>query len=362
MISLDNLEIKLKGFHLKNINLEVRDGEYYILLGPSGVGKTVIIETIAGLHKQRSGKIVIDGQDVSYSPPEMRQIAFVPQDVSLFPHLTVLENILFGMKIRKINPKVYKPLLDELIEVLQIDHRLAVFPLTLSGGEKQRAALARALITKPKILLLDEPMSALDPPIRRQLQKVLKEIYTHFGVTILQVTHDQEEAFILGDVISVMIDGAIIQTGKRNRLYFFPETRKIALFTGMENLFGGEIVGLDKKQKQIALNHNGVTFKAFYDRTIPKLPLFFGFRAEEVMIIKNDRSIPKDIADENLITAILKKVVEKGSSHTMEFEEATRHLPIIAEVPNYVYRKLHYTIGQEMKVFIRKKNICLMEN
>jgi len=362
LISLDNLEIKLKGFHLKNINLEVRDGEYYILLGPSGVGKTVIIETIAGLHKQRSGKIVIDGQDVSYSPPEMRQIAFVPQDVSLFPHLTVLENILFGMKIRKINPKVYKPLLDELIEVLQIDHRLAVFPLTLSGGEKQRAALARALITKPKILLLDEPMSALDPPIRRQLQKVLKEIYTHFGVTILQVTHDQEEAFILGDVISVMIDGAIIQTGKRNRLYFFPETRKIALFTGMENLFGGEIVGLDKKQKQIALNHNGVTFKAFYDRTIPKLPLFFGFRAEEVMIIKNDRSIPKDIADENLITAILKKVVEKGSSHTMEFEEATRHLPIIAEVPNYVYRKLHYTIGQEMKVFIRKKNICLMEN
>ena len=362
MITLENLEVKLKGFHLKNINLEVRDGEYYILLGPSGVGKTVIIETIAGLHKQRSGKIVIDGKDVSYSPPEMRQIAFVPQDVSLFPHLTVLENILFGMKIRKINPKVYKPLLDDLIEVLQIDHRLAVFPLTLSGGEKQRVALARALITKPKILLLDEPMSALDPPIRRQLQKVLKEIYIHFGVTILQVTHDQEEAFILGDIISVMMDGAVVQTGKRNRVYFFPETRKIALFTGMENLFGGEIVGLDEKQKQIALNHNGVTFKASYDRTIPKPPLFFGFRAEEVMIIKDDRPIPEDIADENLIVAILKKVIEKGSSHTMEFEEATRHLPIIAEVPNYVYRKLKYTIGQEMKVFIRKKNICLMEN
>jgi ABC-type sugar transport system ATPase subunit len=362
LITLENLEVKLKGFHLKNINLEVRDGEYYILLGPSGVGKTVIIETIAGLHKQRSGKIVIDGKDVSYSPPEMRQIAFVPQDVSLFPHLTVLENILFGMKIRKINQKVYKPLLDDLIEVLQINHRLAVFPLTLSGGEKQRVALARALITKPKILLLDEPMSALDPPIRRQLQKVLKEIYIHFGVTILQVTHDQEEAFILGDIISVMMDGAVIQTGKRNRVYFFPETKKIALFTGMENLFGGEIAGLDEKQKQIALNHNGVAFKAFYDRTIPKPPLFFGFRAEEVMIIKDDRPIPEDIADENLIVVILKKVIEKGSSHTMEFEEATRHLPIIAEVPNYVYRKLRYTIGQEMKVFIRKKNICLMEN
>jgi len=130
LITLENLEVKLKGFHLKNINLEVRDGEYYILLGPSGVGKTVIIETIAGLHKQRSGKIVIDGKDVSYSPPEMRQIAFVPQDVSLFPHLTVLENILFGMKIRKINQKVYKPLLNDLIEVLRliIDSRFSPLP------------------------------------------------------------------------------------------------------------------------------------------------------------------------------------------------------------------------------------------
>ena len=362
MITLENLEIKLKGFHLKNINLEVRDGEYYILLGPSGVGKTVIIETIAGLHKQRRGKIFIDGKDVSYSSPEMRQIAFVPQDVSLFPHLTVLENILFGMKIRKINPKAYKPLLDDLIEVLQIGHRLAVFPLTLSGGEKQRVALARALITKPKILLLDEPMSALDPPIRQQLQKVLKEIYIHFGVTILQVTHDQEEAFILGDIISVMMDGAVVQTGKRNRVYFFPETKKIALFTGMENLFEGDIIAVDEKQKQISLNHKGVIFKASYDRTIPRSPLFFGFRAEEVMIIKNDRPIPKEIADENLMVVILKKVIEKGSSHTMEFEDATGHLPIIAEVPNYVYRKLNYTIGQEMKVFVRKKNICFMEN
>jgi len=362
LITLENLEIKLKGFHLKNINLEVRDGEYYILLGPSGVGKTVIIETIAGLHKQRRGKIFIDGKDVSYSSPEMRQIAFVPQDVSLFPHLTVLENILFGMKIRKINPKAYKPLLDDLIEVLQIGHRLAVFPLTLSGGEKQRVALARALITKPKILLLDEPMSALDPPIRQQLQKVLKEIYIHFGVTILQVTHDQEEAFILGDIISVMMDGAVVQTGKRNRVYFFPETKKIALFTGMENLFEGDIIAVDEKQKQISLNHKGVIFKASYDRTIPRSPLFFGFRAEEVMIIKNDRPIPKEIADENLMVVILKKVIEKGSSHTMEFEDATGHLPIIAEVPNYVYRKLNYTIGQEMKVFVRKKNICFMEN
>jgi ABC-type Fe3+/spermidine/putrescine transport system ATPase subunit len=159
-----------------------------------------------------------------------------------------------------------------------------------------------------------------------------------------------------------MIDGAIVQTGKKNRVYFFPESKKIALFTGMENLFAGEIVKIDEKQNQILLNYNGAPFKAFYDRTIPKPPLFFGFRAEEVMIIRNDQPMPENIAEENLLTVILKKVVEKGPSHTMEFEEQVHHLPIVAEVPNYVYRDLNCRVGQEVKIFIRNKNICLMKD
>ena len=360
MITLENLEIKLKGFHLKNINLEVRNGEYYILLGPSGVGKTVIIETIAGLHRHAQGRILIDDKEVSFLPPEVRQIGFVPQDLSLFPHLTVFDNILFGAKIRRIHQRDYQSLLNDLIDVLQIGQRLTAFPTTLSGGEKQRVALARALIPKPKILLLDEPLSALDPPISRQLQRILKEIHTHFGVTILQVTHDQEEAFILGDVISIMMDGTIVQTGKKNRVYFFPETKKTALFTGMENLFEGEQWDLDEKEKLITLTHKGITYKAYYDRRIPSPPLFFGFRAEEVMIIKDDRPIPDEIKDENCFAVVLRNVVEKGASHTIEFEEVVHGLPIIAEVPNYIYRKLQYQLGQEMNIFIRKKNICLM--
>jgi len=359
LIAVENLEIRLKSFHLQSISLEVRSGEYYVLLGPSGVGKTVILETIAGLHKQLGGKIVIDGKNVSFSPPESRQIAFVPQDMALFPHLNVLENVLFGARIRGM--KTYQALLNDLLELLQISHRLTAFPATLSGGEKQRVALARALITKPKIILLDEPMSALDPPIRRHLQRTLKEIHKHFGVTILHVTHNQEEAFVLGDIISILMDGSIVQTGKRNRVYFFPETREIARFTGMENIFAGEVLGLDEQEKQITLSHNGVVFKAHYDRKTPKKEVSFGVRAEEVMIIKENRPIPKEIHDENLLSVMLRDVVEKGSSHTMEFEEAAHHFPIIAEVPNYVYRKLNYTIGQEMKLVIRRKNICIRE-
>jgi ABC-type Fe3+/spermidine/putrescine transport system ATPase subunit len=291
----------------------------------------------------------------------LRQIAFVPQDLSLFPHLTVLENILFGARIKGLSQGEYQSRLSDLIEVLQIGHRLSAFPRTLSGGEKQRVALARALLTKPKILLLDEPLSALDPPIRRQLQKVLKEIHSHFGVTTLQVTHDQEEAFILADVISVLMDGVIVQTGKRNRVYFYPENEKIAVFTGMENLFEGELVEIDEKASEVTLRNKSVVFKAAYDRKPPTSAVFFGFRAEEVMIIKEDRPIPEEIYGENVLSVTLKNVIEKGSSHTMEFEEEKHQFPVIAEVPNYVYRKLNYQVGQAMKVFIRKRNICLME-
>ena len=358
---VENLEIKLKDFQLKDINLEVRDGEYYILLGPSGAGKTVIVETIAGLHQQTQGEILVDGNDVSFFPPERRQIAFVPQDGALFPHLNVLDNILFGAQVRGLASKDYQSLLDDLIETLQIGHRLNAFPLTLSGGEKQRAALARGLITRPRVLLLDEPLSALDPPIRRQLQKVLKDIHSHFGVTILQVTHDQEEAFILGDIISILMDGAVLQTGKRNRVYFFPENRKIAQFTGMENLFEGEIISVNEAEREATLRHQDIIFKARYDRHLPPSPIVFGFRAEEVMLIKDDRPVRDEIQEENLFSVVLKGVIEKGSSHTMEFEEVHHRLPVIAEVPNYVYRKLNYQPGQEIKVFIRKKNICVME-
>lgn len=361
MIKVDDLEITLKNFHLQGISLEVRDGEYYVLLGPSGAGKTVLLETIAGLLKQRKGTIIVGGRDVSFASPESRKIAFVPQDLALFPHLSVMENILFGAKVRGIKPSDYEPLFDDLVGVLHLSQRLNAFPRTLSGGEKQRAALARALITKPEIILLDEPMSSLDPPIRRHLQRLLKEIHTHFGVTILHVTHDQEEAFILGDVISILMDGKIVQTGKRNRVYFFPESKDIALFTGMENIFRGRVTEIDSGESLARLSHSGVTFTARYDKPIPRQEVCFGVRAEEVMIIKEGRPLPRSVEEENVLPVILQRVIEKGSSHTMEFLETRGMFPVIAEVPNYVYRKLSCRIGQEMRVFIRKRNICIME-
>ncbi|MBW2147682.1 MAG: ATP-binding cassette domain-containing protein [Deltaproteobacteria bacterium] len=351
----------MKGFHLERINLEIHKGEYYVLLGPSGAGKTILLETLAGIHRQKSGKIYLNGKDVSTLPPESRGIGFVPQDLALFPHLSVLDNILFGVRVQGIPGKDYQALLDRLISKLQISERLMTMPRILSGGEKQRVALARALLTRPKILLLDEPLSSLDPPIRRELLELLKEIHRDFHVTTLHVTHDQEEAFILGDVISVLLDGKIEQTGKKNRVYFFPRTCRIAVFTGMENIFHGNVVHVDPAKKEVHILHKGLVFKAFYDKKIPQKQVYFGVRGEEVMIVKEHRPLLEKIKEENLFSVVLTRVIEKGWTHTLVFEELSNKIPFVAEVPNYVFRKLQYEAGQQKRIFIRRRNICFME-
>ncbi len=203
---------------------------------------------------------------------------------------------------------------------------------------------------------------SLDLPIRKELLVLLKEIHKHFGVTTLHVTHDQEEAFIPGDVVSVFIEGKIEQTGRRNRVYFFPRTRRIAVFTGMENIFDGEVVKIDPAKKEVHILHKGLVFKAMYDKKIPRGKLYFGVRAEEVMILKEHRLLPEKIKDENLFSVSVTRAIEKNFTHTLEFMELNSKIPFIAKIPNSVFRKLQCKIGQHKRIFIRKKNICLMED
>ncbi len=235
MLKLENVSKDWKEFRIRDVELEVERKEYFVLLGPSGAGKTLLLETIAGIHTPDSGRIYIDGIDVTELPPERRGVGYIPQNYALFPHMTVFENIAFGLKIRKL--KNFDETVRELAKILGIDHLLHRKPKTLSGGEQQRVAIARALAAQPKILLLDEPFSNLDVQIRSKLIEEMRRWRKEFGFTAIHVTHSFEEAFSLADRIGIMLDGRIVQIGKPNEVFLNPKGEDVARFLGYENIF-----------------------------------------------------------------------------------------------------------------------------
>ena len=245
MIEIKNLYVDLKDFKLQDINLSISEGEYFIILGPTGAGKTVLLESIAGLYPIKSGEIRLRGKEVTRLEPEKRGISIVYQDHALFPHLSVKDNIIFGLKLRKQPKPGIEAALDWIAELLGISHLLNRKPDTLSGGEQQKVALARALSIKPEVLLLDEPLSALDPETREGIQKELRQLHNHLKITTIHVTHDFEEAIALGDHIAVLGEGGIKQVGTPEQIFRQPNSEFIARFAMARNIFAGEVIGKD---------------------------------------------------------------------------------------------------------------------
>jgi len=213
MIEIKDLVVEFDGFSLGPLSLKIGKGEFFIILGPTGAGKTVLLETIAGLYRPSKGQILIEGEDLTSLPPERRGIGIVYQDYSLFPHLTARRNIEFGLRLKGMPKGERERRIQELAQLLGIGHLLDRYPPTLSGGEGQRVALARALAPRPRLLLLDEHLSALDPKIRERLAGELKRINRETGVTFIMVTHEIKEALVLGDRVALIRDGRIEQVG-----------------------------------------------------------------------------------------------------------------------------------------------------
>jgi molybdopterin-binding protein len=244
-LEVRDLWIDLKEFHLREINLDVFDGEYFVTLGPTGAGKTVLLETIAGLYQPRKGQVLLDGDDITALPPERRGIGIVYQDYMLFPHMDVARNIAFGLRQRGLDHKTVEKRVRALSHLLGIDHLLHRSPRTLSGGEQQRVSLARALVVEPRLLLLDEPLSALDPETREGLQRELARVHRELGTTTLHVTHDFEEAIALGERIAVLNNGRVVQVGSAEDIFRKPNSEFVARFVGVRNVFQGEIRAAD---------------------------------------------------------------------------------------------------------------------
>ncbi|MGK2849427.1 MAG: ABC transporter ATP-binding protein [Candidatus Limnocylindrales bacterium] len=236
-----------------HIDLEVNDGEFFSLLGPSGCGKTTTLRMIGGFEEPTSGLIELQGKDVTWLPPYQRNVNTVFQSYALFPHLTIFENVAFGLRRKKVKDSEIKARVTEMLALVELPGYERRKPTQISGGQAQRVALARALINRPAVLLLDEPLGALDLKLRRQMQVELKRIQQEVGITFIYVTHDQEEAMTMSDRIAVMNKGRYEQLGDPEGLYERPTTRFVAGFLGISNLLPGTVEGSDERYAAVRL-------------------------------------------------------------------------------------------------------------
>jgi len=236
MLQINNISKKLGNFSLKNINFEIEKDEYLVILGPTGTGKTVILELIAGRYEPDNGSIYFKNENLLDKNIEDRNIGFVYQDYVLFPHLTVSENIKFGAKIKNIDTETIDINFNKFVSFFNIKHLLDRFPSTLSGGEQQRVAIARALMISPDLFLLDEPLSALDPHTKNEFKKLLKQIHKELKTTTIHITHDFNEALYLADKIAVVNNGEVVQFGTPKEIFETPNSLFVAKFIGSKNI------------------------------------------------------------------------------------------------------------------------------
>ncbi len=296
-----NRDLRLEGLHkryangyvaVKSLDLVVPSGSFFALLGPSGCGKTTTLRMVAGLEEVTAGTIQIGQSDITHEKPYRRPVNTVFQNYALFPHLTIMENVEFGLKRKGVKDTGRQ--VKEILELTELEAQANKKPAQLSGGQQQRVALARALINRPEVLLLDEPLGALDMKLRRSMQIELKRIQSEVGITFVHVTHDQEEAMTMADIVAVMNGGEIEQMGSPYSLYTNPKTTFVANFLGRTNLIKGTVVGKEGSGAdavvKVDMYGKSVTIKAERDHTT-SAEGWIGIRPEKVVIQPQDKPV-----------------------------------------------------------------------
>jgi spermidine/putrescine transport system ATP-binding protein len=291
------------------LDLEVPDGQFFSLLGPSGCGKTTTLRMIGGFEQPTSGLIELQGADVTWLPPYRRNVNTVFQNYALFPHLTIFENVAFGLRRKKVPGAEIKSRVNEMLRLVELPGYENRRPTQISGGQAQRVALARALINRPAVLLLDEPLGALDLKLRKQMQVELKRIQQEVGITFIYVTHDQEEAMTMSDRIAVMNRGRFEQLGDPESLYERPATRFVAGFLGVSNLLAGRVDGGDGRYSACRLTDgSGIRIPRASNGTTD---IEVGVRPEKIRLHELNDSLP---AEHNVLDGIVRDASYLGVS------------------------------------------------
>jgi spermidine/putrescine transport system ATP-binding protein len=303
---------------LNSVSLEIKKGEFFSLLGPSGCGKTTLLRIIAGFEHPDEGTVTLDGADVLPLPPNRRQANTVFQNYALFPHLTVFENVAFSLRIKHAQGKDIPGRVNEYLKLVQLENHAQKKPSQLSGGQKQRVAIARALINEPRVLLLDEPLSALDAKLRQHMLIELDQIHDKIGITFIYVTHDQQEALSVSDRLAVMDQGNVLQTGTPHEIYESPATDFVARFIGETNLFDASVVKVETITQS-----GGAEYLAELDipdlgrikvTTVDEIKagqrVSFTVRPEKIVISKEKPSTKRE--DINLFSGIVDEPIYSG--------------------------------------------------
>jgi iron(III) transport system ATP-binding protein len=294
------------------VNLEVKEGELVTLLGPSGCGKTTALRMISGFELPTSGKIFIDGEEVTTTPPNQRPTTMVFQNYALFPHMTVYQNIAYGLKIHREKEKNIRERTEAIMDLVGLKGLNNRSPAQLSGGQQQRVSLARSLIMEPKVLLLDEPLSNLDAKMRVSTRLEIRKLQQRIGITSIYVTHDQEEAMALSDRVVIMRYGQIQQIGTPQEIYTHPVNYFVADFIGKANFLGGRVVNI-MSQNEIEVDIKGVKYKVYMSKNTFS-------EGDRILLIIRPESVELEPKKSDAITGIISQVIYLGSRMVYEIE------------------------------------------
>jgi ABC-type sugar transport system ATPase subunit len=351
MIHVENLTFSIGDFSLREFSLKVARKQYFVLLGPPGSGKSIFLECLCGLRPVSSGRIYIGGRDVTGLEPRFRGIGYVPQDYALFRHLTVEHNIAFGLRVRRCRDKQIQQRVNDITNMLGISHLLKRNITGLSGGEKQQVALSRTLVLEPKVLLLDEPVCALDEATRQQVCNQLSIVHNKLGLTTIHVSHNQEEAFSVADAAAVIRDGALQQTGSMIELFNKPKNEFVARFMRCGNLLEGEAAGFEEQRglSIIRCGQSELMVEGQHRRRIK-----FIVRPENVVVLKRTGGFHRE---ENRFAATLVNWRDCGTYLRLQLKgpfELTAHLSQAS------FSRLEATAGAELDIVLPRENIHVL--